>query len=85
MSYEEARLDCPRCRRETWHGRDVADVFRARSLVASSHVILLFTHFFVAWRCLECGGRTRGRAKPVPYFPAVDPGPNPGQTRQGDA
>lgn len=62
MSYEEALRFCPGCRRETWHGREVVDVFRPRSLVAASHLITVFNDLCVPWRCLECGRRTRGKA-----------------------
>jgi hypothetical protein len=69
MSYEEARLDCPACGRETWHGRDVADVFRSRGLTALSHLITLSNNLLIPWTCLGCGRRTRGRPKPGPYIP----------------
>ncbi|GAC1474277.1 MAG: hypothetical protein NVSMB9_24330 [Isosphaeraceae bacterium] len=64
MSYEESFQFCSGCRRETWHGRHVADVYRARSLVTLSRLITVFTDRFVAWRCLDCGVRTRGKARP---------------------
>src|SRR4051794_25848676 len=64
MSYEEACRYCPACRKETWHGRDVLDVFRPRSLTVFSHLITVFNDVCISWRCLECGRRSRGRVRP---------------------
>ena len=71
MSYEEAFRFCPGCRRQTWHGRDVIDVFRAASLTVFSHLITVFNDLVISWRCLDCGRRSRGRARP----PASRPSP----------
>jgi hypothetical protein len=62
MSYEESFRHCPACRRETWHGRDVVDVFRPRSLTLVSHFITLYNDLVIPWRCLDCGRQTRGPA-----------------------
>jgi hypothetical protein len=77
MSYEEAPLDCPRCKEETWHGRDVADVFQARSLAVFSHMITVYNDLIIPWRCLRCGRERRGRAPSGPYLPRTgeDSGP----------
>ncbi len=63
MSYEESLRPCPVCQRETWHGRDVVDVFRAKSLTALSHAITVFNNVCIPWRCLDCGRKSRGKAK----------------------
>ena len=66
MSYEESLRLCPSCRRETWHGRDVVDVFRPIALTAVSHLITVVNDLCIPWRCLECGRRTRGRTTQKP-------------------
>ncbi len=65
MSYEESQRDCPDCGRPTWHGRDVVDVFRPKSLTALSHLITIYNDMVIPWRCLDCGRRARGRAVSV--------------------
>jgi hypothetical protein len=69
MSYEESLRACPHCGRATWHGRDVVDVFRPRSLTVFSHLITLWNDLAVPWRCLDCGRSGRRSAHP----PAHDP------------
>ena len=54
MSYEEAFRRCPRCGVETWHGRDVLDVYRHTWLTALSHLVTVGNDLFVPWRCLTC-------------------------------
>lgn len=62
MSYEESSRYCPSCGRPSWHGRDVVDVFRPRSLTVFSHLITVFNDLLIPWRCLDCGRRSRGKA-----------------------
>jgi hypothetical protein len=64
MSYEESLRDCPTCRRETWHGRDVVDVYRARKWTLFSHLITIYNDLVIPWECLGCGRRARGKAGP---------------------
>jgi hypothetical protein len=66
MSYEESLRDCPGCRREAWHGREVVDVYRPRSLTLFSHLITLYNDLLLPWRCLDCGHRSRGRGRRRP-------------------
>jgi hypothetical protein len=66
MSYEEVDRFCPRCGRDTWHGRDVFEVFRAGSLTALSHLITVWNDLFIPWQCLDCGRRSRRRSGPRP-------------------
>jgi hypothetical protein len=74
MSYEESSRYCPQCGRATWHGRDVVDVFRARSLAVFSHLITLWNDHVIPWRCLDCGRRGRGRG---PAHPGTGPADRP--------
>jgi hypothetical protein len=64
MSYEESSRYCPRCDRLTWHGRDVVDVFRARSLTLLSHLITLWNNRMSPWQCLDCGHKAIGPPRP---------------------
>ena len=63
MEYEEDRRPCRTCGRDTWHGRDAPGVFRPRSLAVFSHLITVWTDLAVPWACLECGRKSRGRAR----------------------
>ncbi|MCA1685012.1 MAG: hypothetical protein LC745_03320, partial [Planctomycetia bacterium] len=68
MSYEESLRGCPACRRETWHGRDVVDVYRSKALTAASHLITIYNDVCIPWRCLECGRLSRGKAARKPFW-----------------
>jgi hypothetical protein len=62
MSYEEDLRPCRHCGQPTWHGREVVDVFESGWLAVFSHLITLYNDLLVSWRCVVCGGRSRGRA-----------------------
>ncbi len=65
MSYEESFRQCSKCRRMTWHGREVPDVYRSYWLTVVSHLITVYSDMLITWICLDCGGK-RSEAEALP-------------------
>ena len=63
MSYEESLRLCPKCKKATWHGREVPDVYKSYWLTLPSFLITVYSDLFIRWKCLDCG--RKGRAKAV--------------------